>query len=55
MHSEDWAKLWGPLAKELVVALIGVIFGKAATKNQIYKQYMGGKTIYGRKDDGEDY
>ena len=50
MKTEDWAKLWGPLAKELVVALFGVIFGDKAKKSQLYKQYMGGKAIYGKKE-----
>jgi len=39
MHSEDWARLWAPLATELLKAAVKLIFGNKATKSEVYRQY----------------
>ena len=42
LNSQDWSKLWMPLAAELAKAVIGLIFGKTETKTRIVAIYGKG-------------
>ena len=43
LHSEDWAKLYGPLITELAKAIIGLIFGNTEKKTNIVNRYRDTK------------
>lgn len=45
MHSSDWAKLWAPLATELLKEIFRLIFGGKQKREHIVEQYLseGGK------------
>jgi len=40
MNSNDWAKIWVPLAAELVRAAIGLIFKSEKKKREIARKYL---------------
>ena len=54
MHKEDWAKLWMPLAVELVKSLFGLIFGTEKQKRRVVEKYSGKGKEYEDAIDSSD-